>query len=255
VLANTICFRGKWRYQFQQARTRDADFYLADGNVVKVPMMGQPADDVHYAAFRADGSLFDTPAKVRRGEDTARCYPDSSGFAMVEIPYREERLSMVVIAPNRPDGLEAIEEMCDAETLARWIQAGRKRPVELYLPTFRSETGYDLNETLASMGMTSAFRSPGMPSGADFSGMDGSQEPDSQLFISLVAHRAFIRVNEEGTEAAAATAVIMKSWGVTRFGEMISFIPVFRADRPFLYLIRDARTGVVLFLGRMMNPA
>lgn len=256
VLANAMYFRGEWRNQFRRSDTKEADFSLAAGKTVKVSMMGPYPGDVHYAAFHVDGSLFDTPANVRRGEDTARCYPDSSGFAMVEIPYREERLSMVVIAPNRPDGLEAIEEMCDAETLARWIQAGRKRPVELYLPNFRSETRYNLNETLASMGMRSAFRSPGMPGGADFSGMAGSQEPNSQLFISLVAHRAFIQVNEEGTEAAAATAVEMECLGsATDVGEMIPFIPVFRADRPFLYLIRDTRTGVVLFLGRVMNPA
>jgi serine protease inhibitor len=255
VLANAMYFRGEWKQQFARALTKEADFFTADGRIVRVSMMADPhAEGVHYAAFHADGSLFDTPEKVRRGEIPARAYPDSGGFAMAEIPYREGKLSMVVIAPIRPDGLGAIEARCDVETLSRWIQSGRKRPVELYLPSFGARTGYKLNETLASMGMTSAFQSPEAAGGADFSGMNGSPEATPDLFISLVMHQAFIRVNEEGTEAAAATAVDVDRLGCTTEVEMMPFVPVFRADRPFLYLIRDVRTGVVLFLGRVVNP-
>lgn len=255
VLANATCFRGQWRHPFRRAQTKETDFFLADGGTVKVPMMSDgSAGDVAYAAFQADGALFHTPAITRRDADPARSYPVPGGFAMVEIPYRAGRFSMVVIAPDRPDGLAAIEAMSTAETLSRWIQAGQKRPVALYLPRLRVRTEYDLNRALVSMGMTSAFREPGTPGGADFSGMNGSPEAASDLFINLVVHQAFIQVNEEGTEAAAATAVKIAQKGTT-VTELMPFVPVFRADRPFLYLIRDVRTGVVLFLGRVVNPA
>jgi serpin B len=124
------------------------------------------------------------------------------------------------------------------ETLNTWTSGLRERKIEVYLPKFKLTSSFRLEKTLGSMGMPLAFSAK-----ADFSGMDGKQD----LSISAVIHKAFVDVNEEGTEAAAATAVVM-----TRMAAMRP--AVFRADHPFLFLIRDNRTGSILFLGRVMNP-
>ena len=176
-------------------------------------------------------------------------YPGKDGFTMVELPYRAGGLAMVVLAPQSPDGLAALEAKLTPEKLAAWVTGLAKRKVHVVLPKFRLETNYRMKPTLKAMGMVSAF-APGGPKGADFSGMNVSRRPD--LYISAVIHKAFVDVNEEGTEAAAATAVVM-TLKSARF--RAPFVPTFKADRPFLFLIRDTRSGTILFLGRVTNPA
>lgn len=245
VLANAIYFKGDWKTPFDEARTREEDFTLADGGTAKVPLMGKDSmPSVRYGAFTAEGALFDTPKMTDRQTPETALYPGENGFAVVELPYRGGDLAMVVIAPNRADGLDALERRLDGEKLNRWVGQLHQRKVNVFLPKFKAETSYDLVGTLTAMGMGSAFGAQ-----ADFSGMTASGS--RELYISGVFHKAFVDVNEEGTEAAAATAVVMRLRGLptTR-----PFIPTFRADQPFVYLIRDCRSGSILFLGRTMQP-
>lgn len=245
VLTNAIYFKADWFTRFDPKRTKTLNFTRASGEKTKTPIMSAPAwADVRYAAFNADGSSFATPARSRSGRKKG-LYPDAEGFAMVEIPYRGSDVSMVVIAPNRHDGLDAIEEKLDSVSLARWVNKLQRRATTVYLPRFKQETSYDLKKTLIGMGMTDAFDA----TSADFSGLsDSATEP---IYLGMVKHKAFVEVNETGTEAAAVTAVGGLLGGAPTIPE---FIPEFRADRPFLYIIRDVASGSVLFLGRMMSP-
>jgi serpin B len=259
VLTNAIYFKGEWATPFKAEQTKDRDFTLADGEKVKTPIMHAPNLEVtRYGAFRADGTLFDTPKNISRGQ-TPKLYPDEDGFAAVELPYKGDDLSMVVIAPNSPGGLAALEANLTSEKVSTYVEQLAKRKVHVFLPKFKMETDYTLGDcdnpaTLQAMGMVRAFSSSLNPAiGADFSGMTTSTNPMDQLYISQVLHKAFVEVNEKGTEAAAATAVIMMMKASAPINR--PFTPTFNADRPFLFLIRDKATGSVLFLGRMTQPA
>ncbi len=253
ILTNAIYFKGEWSVPFEESETKPRQFTLAGGNGVETPIMNaQDIKVAKYAAFNGDGSFFQTPLKIRRGQ-SAGLYPGNDGFAIVEMPYKGEDLSMVIVAPNDPARLPAIEKKLTADNLAAWIGKLQKGPTDVLLPKFKLETDYEMGESLQAMGMLRAFMPPrpGGGGGANFSGMSASKDPMDQLYISKVIHKAFIEVNEKGTEAAAATAVIMGPRGVPL--EM-PFTPTFKADRPFVFIIRDVKTGSVLFLGRMMNP-
>ena len=260
VLTNAIYFKGEWAKPFNGNQTRDRDFTLADGTKKKTATMcARGLAGARYAAFNGDGSFFKTPDRMLPGQDTTAFYPKADGFAMVELPYKGDALSMVVIAPNDPKGLSALERKLTSTNLLAWIGQFKKRATHVYLPRFKLETDYTLGDadkpaTLQKMGMVRAFDRD-LTNGAQFYGMTTSTDPRKQLFISKVLHKAFVEVNEKGTEAAAATAVIM---GVKTCEPKpitdIPFIPEFKADRPFLFLIRDVRNGSVLFMGRMMNP-
>jgi len=158
----------------------------------------------------------------------------------------------VLIAPNSPDGLGAVEKKLTTENLAAWVGNLKKRKTHVFLPKFKLETKYEMNDTLKAMGMVRAFTDPRMANGADFTGMCASKDPRDRLYISKVIHKAFVEVNEKGTEAAAATAVIMMRTTSARM--TVPFTPTFQADRPFLFVIRDKQTGSVLFMGRITNP-
>ena len=256
ILANAVYFKGEWSVPFKEAGTKSEPFTFADGKSVKTPIMhAWNLDVARYAAFNADGSFFDTPAMIQLGRrDEKGLYPGAGGFAMLEMPYKGEDLSMVVVAPNDPDGLAAIEKKLIAENLAAWIGRLQKRKVNVFMPKFKLQTEYDMGKTLQALGMVRAFVPPG-PGGADFSGMSASNDPMDQLYISMVLHKAFVEVNERGTEAAAATAVMMLAEvGVPPGQPTVPFVPTFRADRPFLLLIRDVHTGSILFMGRLADP-
>ena len=260
VLVNAIYFKGDWSVPFKEENTKERDFTLASGNKQQTPIMYAPKLDVaRYGAFNADGSHFETPARIGRGQDPKGHYPKSDGFAMVELPYKGDDLSMVVIAPNDPAGLSAIEEKLTPDNLTQWVGQLKKRKTHVYLPKFKMETEYKLGDaeepgTLQKMGMARAFKDPRNPkTGAQFQGMTTSTDPMEQLYISKVFHKAFVEVNEKGTEAAAATAVVMS---VARsLPRDVPFTPEFKADRPFVFLIREKSTGSVLFIGRMTQPA
>jgi len=254
VLTNAIYFKGEWSEPFEAKLTKDRDFTLAAGGSVTAPIMSARNLEVgRYAAFNADGSLFKTPRMIRPGQRDG-LYPGADGFAVIELPYKGDELAMVVIAPNKPDGLTALEKTLTREALAAWIGKTQKRKTHVLLPRFKLETDYKMAETLQAMGMVRAFIDPGRnpAKGADFSGMTTSTDPNDRLYISKVLHKAFVEVNEKGTEAAAVTAVMMA--GATGMPTTVPFTPTFKADRPFLFLIRDRLTGTILFLGRVTNP-
>ena len=210
VLTNAIYFKGKWASPFKKERTNDAPFTLLDGTKVTVPMMRQSG------AFAVNRT---------------------KKLHVLEIPYAGKALSMVILLPTAADGLAALERALTASRLAEWLPKRKPSTVNISLPRFKIATPVNLTKTLAEMGMPLAFSG-----GADFSGMTGKRD----LFIGNVVHKAFVEVNEEGTEAAAATAVLMKRAAMP---------PSFTADHPFLFLIRDKRSGSILFMGRVLNPA
>ncbi len=209
VLANAIYFKGNWKYRFDPAATRAAPFHLASGSDVTAPMMHQ--------------------------EGTFR-FGYADGVQIVDLPYAGEDLSMLILLPRAADGLTALTGALTPQVLATWTAELREAEIEVDLPRFGMTSEFRLKPTLSAMGMPSAF---GL--GADFSGMNGT----GGLFVSDAYHKAFVKVDEAGTEAAAATAVDV---GRT------SLPPQFRADHPFLFLIRDHVTGSVLFLGRVSDP-
>jgi len=214
VLTNAIYFKGNWASRFKKDRTKDAPFTLAGGQKVNVPMMNQTAD------FN---------------------YMETEDFQGLELPYVDNELSMIILLPKQVDGLAEFEKTLTLKNLSQWLAKLRKRKVIVSVPKFKMTSQFRLAEVLKSMGMTDAF----VPDVADFSGMNGKRD----LFIWAVIHKAYVDVNEEGTEAAAATAVVV---GITSV--MPGRIPVFRADHPFLFLIRDNHSGSILFIGRVMNP-
>jgi serine protease inhibitor len=211
VLVNAIYFKGNWASQFDRNLTRDAPFWVTPDEQVQVPMMTQKYE------FR---------------------YGECDGLQVLELPYSGDDLSMIVFLPTERDGMAKLEESMTEENLRRWIRNLWKTEVMVFLPSFEMTFPFRLDDTLISMGMVDAFSKK-----ADFSGMDGSKE----LYIGAVLHKAFVAVNEEGTEAAAATAIIPCK-------EPLSSPPVFRADHPFVFLIRENSTGSILFLGRVLNP-
>lgn len=216
VILNAIYFKGVWESQFQKNATREAPFSVSPAKKVTVPLMYQKGD------FN---------------------FLEEKDFQAVSIPYKGKSLSMVILLPRVADGLPALERQLNPQTLKGWLaklDPQRPREIELFLPKFKVESGYDLVPPFRKMGMTDAFSM----SKADFTGM-GWQK--GKLFIGQIKHKAVVEVNEEGTEAAAATAVEM----VTK---SMPYYPVFRADHPFLYLIRDNRSGVILFMGRLADP-
>jgi serine protease inhibitor len=256
VLTNAIYFRGEWAEVFQEAQTKDDDFTRAGGKKVRVPMMRR--DDmpsVRYAAFRGDGTFFDTPTRVPLGSDIDpnKVYPDERGLTLLEMPYKGGEVSMVLIVPRSADGLAGLEMRLTSANVRSWFGELRQRGVHVFVPKFKLETKYALEKSFRAMGMVRAFEDPRLPEGAQFDGMSASEDPAQKLYVSKVLHKAFVEVNEKGTEAAAATAVLMAR-PTEAEPQSVPFTPTFRADRPFVFLIRDVRTGSILFVGRMMNP-
>ncbi len=209
VLINAIYFKGSWQQEFDKSATRDGTFYLSDGSEKQVPMMYRKGT---YPYFRG------------------------SNFEAARLPYGDGEVSMYVFLPNRESDLDGFIGQLNVENWSEWMSQFRERAdddSEMILPRFKLEYEVKLNDTLKDLGMGIAFGG-----GADFSGMG------PQLFISEVRHKTIIEVNEEGTEAAAVTAVI----GVE------SAPPVFRVDRPFFFAIYDNRTQTLLFMGIVMEP-
>ncbi len=211
VLTNAIYFNAAWGYPFDEDMTADGPFYLLDGGQVAVPMMKQTE------SFG---------------------YTEGEGYQAVELLYDGGELSMVILLPEAGN-FEAFEEGLQAHHVDAIINDLQLTEVALTMPQFEFESEFSLKDTLAGMGMPIAFSSS-----ADFSGMTGKPE----LFISAVVHKAFVAVDEAGTEAAAATAVIMALNAVPPPPVEVTI------DRPFIFLIRDIETGAILFVGRIMNP-
>ncbi len=219
VLVNAIYFKGKWQEPFDQ------------GDTFQGPFAGAAGEETTAWFMHA----------------TNRCgYAENENMQLLELPYAGNNLSMVVILPRQSRGLPAIEAQLNATNFEEWLgqldrPSARMLKVNVFLPKFKITSEFSLGATLSRLGMSDAF-SPA----ADFSGMDGARD----LVLSAVVHKAFVDVDEAGTEAAAATGAGVRALAVMR----PPVIPLFRADHPFLFLIRDRNSGVILFIGRISTP-
>ncbi len=214
VVTNAVYFLGDWLQPFNASYTNEQPFRLADGSTTPIPLM------------------------YRRGSFRLL---ETDRFQAIDLPYEGERLSMTVLLPRESSGLPALETGLDAG-LQGWLtrlDAEQPRSVHLYLPKVETARSYELSAPLATLGMGVAFTSA-----ADFRGI-----ADAPLAIGQVVHKTFLRIDETGTEAAAATGIAVEVTSAP-----ITPPPAFRADHPFLFLIRDRETGAVLFLGRISRP-
>jgi serpin B len=215
VLTNAIYFLGRWQTPFEKDLTGDEPFWLSDDTSVDVPLM--------------------------HAERTFR-YTEDDEVQVLELPYLGHALSMLVILPRSKTGLSSFEAGLNSERLNHWVDQLMPQEVRVSMPKFRASSRLALAKALGGMGMPSAFSDA-----ADFSRMSSVE----RLKISAVVHQAFVDVDEEGTEAAAATGVIM---GPTAMLLDPQEPLIFRADHPCLFLIRDDRSGLVLFMGRLSDP-
>jgi serpin B len=211
VLTNAIYFNAAWLNQFHKDRTKDNVFYLLDGSSVTVPMMSQT-------------STFG--------------YIKGEGYQAVELPYDGRELSMVILLPDAGQ-FDKFENLLDYDYASSIIDKLAEKSVFLTMPKFEFKSEFSLSKTLSEMGMPIAFSG-----GADFSGMNGAHD----LSISDVVHKAFVSVDENGTEAAAATGVVISTGMPAEPVQMT-------IDHPFMFLIRDIQTGAILFVGRVVNPS
>ncbi len=216
VLTNAIYFKADWARRFSDRMTEDKPFHVSASKQIVTPMM-----------FRKDNFR----------------YMETDQFQALEMPYKARELSMVVFLPEKTDGLGAFENSLTPEYLSSWLEKLSYEKVEVSFPRFEFMSSFALARVLETMGMKDAFSEKL----ADFSAMTAAEK----VHISDVIHKAFVAVDEKGTEAAAATAVIIagKAMPVKEPGPRI-----FRADHPFLFIIRHNATGTILFMGRVMNP-
>ena len=225
VLTNAIYFKGDWLTQFKEKSTREMPFKISPDKTVQTPMMYQKGNFGYY---------------------------QDADVQVLEMPYKGDNVSMFVLLPNQGGGqpfrrptnppakkktLADLEKILSPAKLSEWVSKVRRTKIDTWFPKFKMTSEFSLSQQLQALGMKKAFGD------ADFSGMDGTKK----LYISAVLHKAFVEVNEEGTEAAAATAVVISLKSARRY-------PSFRADHPFLFLIRDKATGSILFLGRYAKP-
>lgn len=211
VLTNAVYFQGDWMTKFEKNNTRQEDFTISVQKKIKVDMMHVESDFKYYS---------------------------DDNLQAIELPYKGNKISMLVFLPIQIEGLSEIEKMLTTEILNTVISKMKKEKVSVYLPKFKILWGtYSLNRILIELGIADAFDF----AKADFSGINGK----AGIYISDVLHQAFIEVNEKGTEAAAATGVTFK--------QIVGNI--FYADHPFVFMIRDNRSGTILFMGRIINPA
>jgi len=213
VLTNAIYFKGTWQWEFDTSDTRDSDFKVTPSNIVKTPMMNMDPDKASLK------------------------YADTGDLQILELPYKGDKISMLVLLPS--ENLDAIESTLTAEKLNEYKSKMKETKLDsISLPKFEFDTKYFMKDALSALGMPTAFSES-----ADFSGMTGKRD----LFIGFVIHQAYVKVDEKGTEAAAATAVGMQTTSVRPRTD-------FRADHPFIFLIQDKDTGNILFFGRVVDP-
>ncbi len=217
ALINAVYFKGRWDKEFNKELTRNVPFYFDDGRIAETPLM-RFSKAANLPFFAGDG------------------------IKMIELSYLGDAVSMVILLPDTADGLADVEARLDEAQMNQWMKSLKKQMVSVHLPRFSMNWGAEnIIPHLRTLGMQDAF----LKGIADFSGIDGTRD----LLISSVFHKAFVDVNEEGTEAAASTGVMV---GVT---SMPPPPEVFRADHPFLFLIREKSTGTILFMGRLTEPA
>ena len=213
VLTNVIYFNASWSWRFDKELTQKRPFHLADGGRVEVPMMAETSKDFYG-------------------------YARGNSYQAVDVPYSLGEVSMTILLPDEGT-FGKFEDSLNADVLDRILDDIEINYVTLTMPLFKFESEFDLVKTLAGMGMPDAFGAS-----ADISGMTGSKG----LSISAVFHKAFVSVDEEGTEATAATVMVLQESSYDIEPILVT------VNRPFIFLIRDTDTGAVLFLGRVMNP-
>jgi serpin B len=214
VLTSAIYFYGKWQYPFATSRTQPAVFTLPIGATTKANFMNQMS---HFG------------------------YTETSSAQILEMRYAGTGIAFDVLLPRSVSGFPDLEKSLTRENLTGWLGNLSTRNVQVTLPRFHAESEFSLARTLSSMGMSTAFSNK-----ADFSGIG----PGYGLSIAQVIHKAFVDVSEQGTEAAAATGVTVSAAAVHAPEPLV----IFRADHPFIFLIRDTSTGAILFIGRLTNP-
>lgn len=212
VLANAIWFKGDWAEAFDEKATFESDFTLADGSTVRTPLMSLEAEEASYAEI--------------------------TGGKILRLPYKSGDVSFFAVLPDDVDGLPALEAELDGETLTGWLDGASSGPVDVELPRLDLEQKLEMSQVLADLGMPAAFSDE-----ADFDRM----LQGGGLQIDSVVHDAVLKLDEEGTEAAAAT-------GITMLESAIVLTTEFHADHPFLFGIRDELTGAILFIGRVADP-
>ena len=212
VLTNAIYFKGLWANQFDPDNTYETEFTLASHDTVSVDMMSEEND---YN------------------------YTETDNLQILELDYSGNNLSMIIVLP-KGNNISIAESKINAENLSNWMEDFYEIEIDVRIPKFKFEKKYNLNNMLKSMGIIDAF----LPGVADFSGMDGTD----YLYIGTALHQSYVEVNEEGTEAAAATAIIMEA---TAYPEYKQFI----ADHPFIFLIQHKETDAILFMGKVLDPS
>jgi len=218
VLTNAIYFKGDWQTPFDKTKTKKEEFKVNETTNVQVDMM-----------------------KLKEGKEGFN-YAETDELQIIELPYKGKELSMIVLLPK--NNIPEIEEMLSAEKLNEWKDLMHEKEVYVYFPKFKFETKYFIANNLSEMGMPTAFSY-----NADFTGMFDSAKTEENIFISEVIHQAFVQVDEEGTEAAAATAVVMKATSAMPTNPI-----EFRADHPFIFIIQENSTGSILFMGKVVDP-
>lgn len=219
VLINAVYFKGNWKSQFRPENTRTFSFTKDDESEVQIPMMYQQGE-FYYGEF-SDGSN------------------EAGGiYQVLEIPYEGEEIGMMLVLSRQEVPLATLEPLLKAQLIEEWANSVKKQKVEVYLPRFTVEKGIDLKDIFKAFGVTEIFIKD-----ANLTAMSDRKE----LFLSKVVHKSFIEVNEEGSEAAAASGMIAIS-------RMAVLYPQVIVDHPFLFLIRNRKAGTILFMGRVMHP-
>jgi len=207
VITNAIYFKGIWAEPFEKEKTVMGDFHVTPETTIQVPMMESKTTFPNIAI-----------------NDLVK---------ILELPYEGDKLSMFILLPNDADGMKSLEESLSADNLNKWTDELQKVKTKVYMPKFKLETEYNLKQLLSEMGIHDAFNN------ANFSGIS-----NSYLYIDKAVHKAFVEVNEEGTEAAAATGIAMLESGPFKF----------IVDHPFIFIIQENETGSILFIGKVVDP-
>lgn len=219
ALINAVYFKGNWKSQFRPENTRTFSFTKDDESEVQIPMMYQQGE-FYYGEF-SDGSN------------------EAGGiYQVLEIPYEGEEISMMLVLSRQEVPLASLEPLVKPQLIDEWANSVKKQKVEVYLPRFTVEQEIDLKDILKSLGVTEVFIK-----NANLTSLSDNKE----LFLSKAIHKSFIEVNEEGSEAAAASGMIAIS-------RMAVLYPQVIVDHPFFFLIRNKRAGTILFMGRVMHP-
>ncbi|XP_057192423.1 probable serpin E3 [Triplophysa rosa] len=217
ALVSTVVFHGAWQKQFHFSETQNLPFILTDGSTVKVPMMYQ-STEVNFGQF---GLLSEQP------------------YTVLELPYLDHSLRLLVALPSdRKTPLSQLESQLTARAVGLWDTGLRRTKMDIFCPRFKMESRFNLKPVLQYLGVSDVFS----PSAADFRGISDGE----RLFVSEAFHEARIEVTEDGTKAGSATAMVLLKR---------SRSAVFKADRPFLFILRQISTGSLLFIGRVLNPA